>query len=357
MPRPPLWPDQRTEDLRRLIFDENLSDAECANRLGITIPAVRQKRQREQWPAGSVLRKHVRNEAMEAIRPEPLNALPVKPVQVSVPYLPTPVKNGAPYTSIHYSDTHFPYQNDKALSILYQIVRDLQPDAIIDHGDLLDCYSISRYEKDPHSRVSLQGEIEQAAKHLAILSALAPNARKKLLMGNHEDRLRRLLWSMAERQEAHQVLSLNKVREVLQWPALLGLEAMGWEFHEDKVVFAKRMILKHGTVVRKWSAYTAKGEYEKYGRCGMSGHTHRRGVFEHTDHNGSHAWWELGCMCDLNPGYLDDPDWQNGFNVVSWTNDRRYFGVEEVRIHNGITVFRGKVYRAAPLEDVLQEAA
>lgn len=343
-----------------MIYDECLSDGEAANRLGTSLAAVRQKRQREQWPAGATLRKHTappRNEALEAIQRDPMAALPVRPVRVEIPYLPVALVKDKPYTSIHYSDTHFPYQSDQTLSILYQIVRDLQPDVIVDHGDLVDCYSISKYEKDPKNRVSLQEEIDQAARHLGILSALAPNARKKLLMGNHEDRLRRLLWSIAERQEAHQVLNLRVVQETLTWPVLLGLDAMGWEYHEKRIVFGKRMVLKHGTVVRKWSGYTAKGEYEKYGRCGMSGHTHRRGVFEHRDHNGTHAWWELGCCCDLNPSYMDDPDWQSGFNVVSWSKDRRTFGVEEVRIHKGVTFFRGKVYRAAPLEQVLAEAA
>lgn len=361
MPKGARWPDNQTEELRRLVYDENLSDRECAARMGLTYSQVMNKRTQESWPSGLTLRRHTRsprNEALEAIQRDPADALPVRPVQVEIPHLPPQQKLWeSGFTSIHYSDTHFPYQNDKTLSVLYQLVRDLQPDAIIDHGDLLDCYSISRYEKDPANRVSLQDEIDAAARHLAILTALAPNARRKLIKGNHEDRLRRLLWSMAERQEAHQVLSLQKVRHALQWPVLLGLDAIGWEWHEDKVVFARRMILKHGTVVRKWSAYTAKGEYEKYGRCGMSGHTHRRGVFEHSDHNGTHAWWELGCCCQLNPGYLDDPDWQAGFNVVTWSKDRRHFGVEEVRVHNGVTYFRGKRYVAAPLEQALAEAA
>jgi hypothetical protein len=272
--------------------------------------------------------------------------LPVQPIviQPEVPAAREEPTEG-PYLAVHYSDTHFPFQDEAALSILYQLVEELRPQLIVDHGDLIDAYPISRFEHDPHHRVTLQQELRMAAEHLGTLARLAPQARRILLHGNHEDRVRRLLWDMMSDRRSMEILSLPGVAESLEMPALLGLPSSGWEYHERKYVLFDKLILKHGTVVRKWSGMSAKEEWLKYGKSGMSGHVHRRGVFEHRDWNGVHAWWELGCMCGVNPVYMEDPDWQQGLAVVTWSEDRRSFGVEEVRIHEGKAYFRGRLYQ------------
>jgi hypothetical protein len=107
-----------------------------------------------------------------------------------------------------------------------------------------------------------------------------------------------------------------------------------------------KFILKHGNVVRKWSGWSAKGEWERYGKSGASGHVHRLGMFFHRDWNGNHVWAETGCLCSLNPDYMRDPDWQQGFVVASFERSTGAFQVEPVYIHRGNAVWRGKVYRA-----------
>jgi hypothetical protein len=248
--------------------------------------------------------------------------------------------------SVHYGDVHFPFQDDTALALLEQIVEDVKPSTIVNHGDTLDCYQISRFAKNPAQRVSIGDEIEMATTHFARLNRLAPKARKLFLQGNHEDRLGRTIASLATRPEALELLRLPSVAKALTWPELLQLEDLGWEWHERRTELNGKLILKHGSRVNKWSAYTARSEYEKYGKSGISGHTHRRGVFEHRDHNGVHGWWEHGCLCDLDPDYADEPDWQQGFLVVTWSACKTVFGVEEVRIHEGVAMFRGEIYEA-----------
>ena len=256
---------------------------------------------------------------------------------------------GKLFTSLHYGDVHFPFQDDSALSLLYQITGAIKPDLVACHGDLLDCYSISSFAKDLHLRPSLGREIEMATDHFALLNRLAPRARKLFIKGNHEDRLEREIKRMATKPEALEILRLPQVSESLTWPSILGLGKLGWEYHEKRTILFDKLILKHGDVVRKFSGYTAKAECEKYRKGGISGHTHRRGVFEHTDWNGVHGWWEHGCLCDLNPEYTEDPNWQSGFLVVTWSDDRSAYAVEEVRIHDGVTIFRGRTYTAQPI--------
>jgi predicted phosphodiesterase len=271
----------------------------------------------------------------------------VRPVSLNVGYPATPPTQAAKFTSFHLSDTHFPFPCEATLTIMKAVMKDVGPQIVVHHGDLLDCYQVSRYEKNPRHRVSLQEEIEQAARLLAEISAIAPNAEKILIGGNHEDRLRRIIWDTANSNpQAGQLLQLPAVAEALEWPKLLGLESIGWQWSDKKRILFDRLICKHGNVVRKWSGYTAKAEWEKYAKSGMSGHTHRTGSFIHRDHNGSHGWWELGCTCNTDPDYTEDPDWQNSFAVVTWSDDRLSFAVEQVLVHRGSAMFRGRRYTA-----------
>lgn len=273
-------------------------------------------------------------------------ALPIRPVVIA-PAIPKGVPHAnAALTAIHYGDVHFPFEDAKALRVLYAVIADLQPQLVVCHGDLLDCYQISRYEKNPSHRVSLQREIEAAAEHLGIIASLAPQSQRKLIKGNHEDRLRKVIWKMATDVPAREVLQIPQVAAALDWPSLLGLDSSGWEWLETRETLFKRIVLKHGSVVRKWSGQTEKAEWEKYGKSGISGHSHRLGAFFHRDWNAQHGWWGTGCMCDLNPEYVEDPDWQTGFLVVTWNADRTQYAVEQVHVHNGTAIFRGKVYSA-----------
>jgi hypothetical protein len=84
--------------------------------------------------------------------------------------------------------------------------------------------------------------------------------------------------------------------------------------------------------VRKWSGWSGKGEWEKYGRSGVSGHTHRLGWFVHRDHNGNSNWAETGCTCLLESPYGVDFDWQQGFVVMTWNQDHRLQDTQFVSI-------------------------
>lgn len=274
--------------------------------------------------------------------------LELNPVKVEVVRTGKRLRASPPkrFTSLHYGDNHIPFQDSRSEKLLFGFVEMLQPQMILCHGDLLDCYSISRFEKDPSLRVSLQDEVDMAAAHLAAIGALAPKAEKHFILGNHEDRLRRIIWKAAEKHDLRELLGLQSIRNALEWSNLLDLGASQWTCHDGKLVLFDKLIAKHGDVVRKHSSYTARAEYERYSKSGISGHTHRAGEYSVRDWNGQHGWWELGCLCDLNPSYMDDPNWQQGFIVVTWADDRSSYQVERVRIHEGSAWFRGEEYHA-----------
>lgn len=220
-------------------------------------------------------------------------------------------------------------------------VKHLKPHRLVCLGDLVDCYAISAFDKNPERRGSFQADLDAASAFLARLTDAAPRAERFLLEGNHEDRLRRLLWRMTEEQR--EVLGLRKVRQATTWPEMLDLGEHDWHFvpalGQAKRRLLRKVITKHGSVVRRWSAHSAKAEWERYGKSGISGHTHRLGLFYARDYNGSHVWAEAGCTCDLSPEYVEDPAWQQGFLIVTEVGDR--FAIEPVYIERGVALVRG----------------
>lgn len=275
--------------------------------------------------------------------------VPIRPLGVSMPPVIAIPTEGEVRTALLYGDTHFPNHDPKALAIVGQIAADLKPHVLVHMGDLLDCYLLSRFDKNPERMETLQDEINMARQHLAQMRLLTPDSQFILLEGNHEDRLRRTLWNLEGTAKA--LTSLTNFRKSLTWFSLLGLDEIGVTFApydgtQSKHKFLPKWILKHGTIIRKFSGYTARGEMEKYGRSGASGHTHRLGAHFHQDHNGNHCWVETGCTCLLNPEYMVDPDWQQGCVVLTFEPTTGAFQAEPIYIHNGLAVWRGRVYRA-----------
>jgi len=85
-------------------------------------------------------------------------------------------------------------------------------------------------------------------------------------------------------------------------------------------------LFKHGDLVRKFASYTAKGEFDKEGMSGASGHSHRLGQHYVRKRGGFYTWLESGCLCDLNPEYIEGTaDWQQGLSLVTFRENSNHF--------------------------------
>lgn len=248
--------------------------------------------------------------------------------------------------AVAYGDSHEPFADKHAMSVVRGIIKDVQPNLVVHVGDLLDCYSISSFDQNPLRRNSLQDEIDQAGGHLHQTAQCAPDAERIYLGGNHEDRLRKLIWKL--QGASRELARLRVFQRVMTWPSLLGLEQIGWEYvdYTDQPLVGRlsKLLLKHGDIVRKWSGWSAKGEWEKHAKGGISGHTHRLGAFYHRDMGGSHVWHETGCTCSLKPEYVRHPDWQHACLVIMYTDER--FQVEPVYIQDGKALWRAQEFAA-----------
>jgi predicted phosphodiesterase len=254
-------------------------------------------------------------------------------------------------TAVILGDSHAGFEDRSAHSIAEQVIRKVKPEYLIHLGDLMDAYSISRFDKDPTRLDTLQSEINVGRNILARLSAASPNSKKYLLAGNHENRLQRLICNLDG--PARELARLDSFQEAMTWQSLLKLSISGWRFiPEAKQPLAgiiPGLVLKHGSVVRRYAGYSAKGEFDSLHCSGISGHTHRQAIYNHDDFNGSHVWIENGCLCRLDAEYMSGPaNWQQGFTVLTWSADKSVpLQIEQVRIDKGKALFRDALYTGA----------
>lgn len=213
---------------------------------------------------------------------------------------------------VQINDIHIPFHDKETINILYKFYADFLPDQIVIAGDMLDFYELSSFDKDPKRKFCIQDEIDQSYEFLKELKKYCNNIH--FIKGNHEDRLRRFLWKNP---------SLASIK-VLELPKLLNLDTLGINYHNFEYIF-NGFRFTHGTIVRQESGASAKAELLKYGNSMGSGHTHRLGMYVKTDSRGTVAAFEGGCLCGLNPEYIDGiPNWQQGFIAYNFIGCR-YF--------------------------------
>jgi hypothetical protein len=361
--------EERWPEFRRLIVDDGHSVREAGRQLGISVGQAENFWHRNKGrsdPTATTIqamrdaeRGHDLSPVPESVirpmvqRPRIGAVIDLSPAPFAVP-IPRPARSNFGqstkcWTAVVFTDTHVPYHDQAALDVVYGIIRDVRPRVIVHLGDLLDCYKISRYTKDRNHLLNLQDEIDGAKAILHHVSQLAPEAEKVWLEGNHEERLEELLNTLPG--TASELTQLRDIKAAMTWPALLRLGEIGWDFvpatGQAHHALLPRLITKHGTVVRKWSGMSGKGEWERYGKSGLSGHVHRVGQFYTSDSNGNHTWTECGCTCLLKPEYVEDPNWAHACVLVHFTPDGSRFSVEPVYIENGRALWRTTEYRAA----------
>ncbi len=266
------------------------------------------------------------------IAAEALIAMDVKPKSVAQPKT---SKNTDRELHVVLSDLHFPYHDEQAVKLALEFCEREQPDVVHLLGDLVDFYNISRFNKDPNRKLSLQDELDQVTDFLYTMREMLPKAKLIYYEGNHEERLKKYLWSQSPELHSLRVLDLK---------SLLQLDDLNIEFFDYNTYNKhKHLVFFHGHLISKWSGYTAKREMETVGGSIIHGHTHRLGSSFQTTFSGAHVAYENGCLCNLNPEYVrGTPNWQLGFSTVCFVNNQ--FFVVQVPIINYSYIWNGQLY-------------
>lgn len=245
-------------------------------------------------------------------------------------------------TAVVLPDLHVPYHDNRAFTAVLKYIKDEKPDVIVQLGDFYDCYSLSRYDKDPRRLASLQEEIDVGIEKWKELKKASPKSQLVMLEGNHE---RRLVKYLMKNPGLFGLKSLNPEN-------LFGLKDLGVKFvsAENTYKLNHSLVVTHGAVddgckLSQHAGYSAKNTLDKWGNVsGIMGHGHRIGVSTKTLADGTMVQWvESGCLANLKPEYTKNPNWQHGFVIVNYTTNR--FHLTPVTVANYEFYVGKKVYR------------
>jgi len=236
-------------------------------------------------------------------------------------------------TAVIANDLHIPFEDPVAVNLFLGFTKRQKPDKIILLGDICDFYQISRFDKDPSRETDLQSDLDRTSAFLTNCQQIAPKAEIHYIQGNHESRIKKYLWSQAKALASLRSLSLTK---------LLDFDSIGIKYHEKGYQLGD-LYCTHGSIIRKHAGYTARGEFEKNGCSGISGHSHRDSKYTVRNRGGHFVWYENYCLCDLNPEYVEGiANWTQGWSYVTIVNKRPY--VEQIACIGGTYIYGGKLY-------------
>lgn len=207
------------------------------------------------------------------------------------------------------SDVHVPFHSMEALVCAIKYFKQIGIDCLYLNGDIFDCYSISRHEKERDLR-DLPREIEMGRNFLAKLRELFPKIPIYFKMGNHEKR-----WQKYLNDQAEEFAQLHE----MQFEQFFRLDKLKIEYVEEwQGMFMGDLLVIHG--------------HEGFGVGGMNpsqslfnkmfcntliGHVHRQthttkktgfGEFINT--------YSTGCLTSLNPKYMPYNQHVHGFSTV-----------------------------------------
>ena len=225
------------------------------------------------------------------------------------------------------SDIHIPFQDNTAIETAIKFGLDYKPNCILLNGDIHDCYSISKYNKDPRLR-DFPDELKSLEQLFQYLRERFPKIEIIFKLGNHEERYEIYMFSRA--------------------PDMVGTST--WEYSElinankykIKVVKDKQIIklgklpIIHGHEFMRGAfnpVNPARGLFLRGVHTALTGHWHRTSDHaERTLDDKVITTWSQGCLCDLHPQYSPLNKWNHGFAIVESSED---FRVQNKRIWNG----------------------
>jgi hypothetical protein len=221
----------------------------------------------------------------------------------------------------------------EAIDLAVQVAAMVQPEVVVDVGDVLDFAGVSSYIGTPDLKRSLQPAICEAAYDNVRLGNAAQPEAFHILEGNHDERLNEKL--LQDAQEVYQLkeaeVQMNGGPPAMSVPALLNLQDVGIDWHggypDNELILNDGLAIEHGDTAKSDSGgtvrYMLKYEATDYSR--IIGHIHRHELAWSTEWKGQERR-ELcaasgGCLCRVDggvPGVKDRQNWQQGLILAHY---------------------------------------
>lgn len=260
-----------------------------------------------------------------------------------------------------------PIHDERAISVALAIVADERPDVIVLLGDNLDLCEFGKYRTSPAFQRTTQATIDRATVLCAQLRAAAPDAKIVWLAGNHEERLPNFILDNAAAAFGLRQGQTPESWPVMSVPFLCNFDRYGVEYlpgyPASSYWINERLRIIHGDKVASGGS-TAHKYLGNEKVSVIYGHIHRREWAERTrlDYDGAKTIMAAspGCLARTDgavpstKGGIDldgrpvrvQEDWQQGVGVVRFQPGDGRFAYEQVAIHDGWALHRGKEYAA-----------
>lgn len=227
-----------------------------------------------------------------------------------------PLITGRNSSAVVFGDRQSPFHDKRAFRLLLKFIVAVKPDALINLGDDADCFWWSTYPKKfgsirpPRLRYgwNASGEVRAVRDDWAAIKEASGGAKRYYLMGNHEERCRRIVQNQTPAIET----------DGTDFRSVFGAGDF-WDHVYDygDAIRLGHLWFTHGHLVR---VHTAKSMLDQWGTSVVFGHVHRWELYSRRTKNGEHhAAFGVPCLCDLDAHYLALPNWSQGFAHVTWT--------------------------------------
>jgi len=245
-----------------------------------------------------------------------------------------------------------PLHDLKAIAIATEIIKEIKPNRIIMLGDMLDLPDWStHYVRSPEFYFTTQPSLDWLA---SWIKELRPYCKEMVYIeGNHE---KRMIDSIVQNTiQAYGIKPANEpdVPPIVSVPYMLGLHKMGVEYignyPHGEFYINDNLVCIHGNKVGPKSGQSVMKMLDSPRISVIQGHVHRlemghKTVWSHGQPKIYQAV-SLGTLARIDgvvPGGGTRYNWQQGFGIVEYDNDR--FQIDSVGIYDGKAIFKGKFY-------------
>lgn len=244
-----------------------------------------------------------------------------------------------------FGDVHIPFEDARAVDVMLRFASHLQPDVIILGGDIIDCYELSRFPKDPRRGASFRAELEKGREFLERVRSACPKSKIQYVIGNHEFRLKSYIIKQAPAlagangSTIQSLLGMDKLR-------VECIENEGDQFIDTYTTFGG-ILIGHFDVLSSLPGNTARRLLDIYSESCIQGHTHSMASACKTVYPDKQIMgFENGCLCDLKPSYCTPRNWVQGFTVIHKEKIGKYYQVQQIPMFNHQFRYGGKLWRA-----------
>ena len=245
-----------------------------------------------------------------------------------------------------------PLHDLKAIAIATEIIKEIKPDRIIMLGDMLDLPDWStHFVRSPEFYFTTQPSLDWLA---SWIKELRPYCKEMVYIeGNHE---KRMIDSIVQNTiQAYGIKPANEpdVPPIVSVPYMLGLHKIGVEYignyPHGEFYINDNLVCIHGNKVGPKSGQSIMKMLDSPRISVIQGHVHRlemghKTVWSHGQPKIYQAV-SLGTLARIDgivPGAGTRYNWQQGFGIVEYDNDR--FQIDSVGIYDGKAIFKGKFY-------------